>query len=50
MLVITDSTPAESDQNHIPRGQQIGDSILTLLNCNPVLCPDTILEDMSPLD
>lgn len=45
-LVLTYSTSAEAAQNHIPREQWFCDSVLTLLNCNPVI--DIILKDMFP--
>lgn len=46
-LVIACSASYEAAQPQISRVQQICDSILALLNCNPVLSPDTILEDMA---
>lgn len=48
MLILTHSASPEAAQHRIPKGQQICDSILTLLTCNPVLCLDNILEDRSP--
>ena len=47
-IFLTYSASPEAGQHHIPSERQFYGSIPTLLICNPALCPDTRLDDISP--